>query len=91
MYLLKRAFHADFSLIKAWKGDTARYLVSRKTARNFNPIMAAAALITIAEVEEIVEAGSLEPDSVVTSGIYVDRRIQGPTTRNVLNGESRAS
>jgi 3-oxoacid CoA-transferase subunit A len=76
-YLLEHALHADFSLIKAWKGDTAGNLVYRKTARNFNPIMASAATITIAEVEEIVEAGSLDPDSIVTPGIYVDRLIQG--------------
>jgi len=77
MYLLEHALDADFALIKAWKGDTAGNLVYRKTARNFNPIMASAATITIAEVEEIVEAGSLDPDSVVTPGIYVDRLIQG--------------
>jgi 3-oxoacid CoA-transferase subunit A len=76
-YLLEHALHADFSLIKAWKGDTAGNLVYRKTARNFNPIMASAATITIAEVEEIVEVGSLDPDSIVTPGIYVDRLIQG--------------
>jgi 3-oxoacid CoA-transferase subunit A len=76
-YLLEHALHADFSLIKAWKGDTAGNLVYRKTARNFNPIMASAGLITIAEVEEIVEAGSLEPDRIVTPGIYVNRLIQG--------------
>jgi 3-oxoacid CoA-transferase subunit A len=81
-YLLEHALHADFSLIKAWKGDTAGNLVYRKTARNFNPIMAPAATITIAEVEEIVEAGSLDPDSVVTPGIYVDRLIQGQHYEN---------
>ena len=76
-YLLEHALHADFSLIKAWRGDAAGNLVYRKTARNFNPMMATAARITIAEVEEIVEAGSLNPDSIVTPGIYVDRLIQG--------------
>jgi len=76
-YLLEQALHADFALIKAWKGDTAGNLIYRKTARNFNPMMATAARITIAEVEEIVEAGSLDADSVVTPGIYVDRLIRG--------------
>jgi len=77
MYLLEHALDADFSLIKAWKGDTAGNLIYRKTARNFNPMMASAARITIAEVEEIVETGSLDPESIVTPGIYVDRLIQG--------------
>jgi len=76
-YLLEHALDADFSLIKAWKGDTAGNLIYRKTARNFNPMMASAARITIAEVEEIVETGSLDPESIVTPGIYVDRLIQG--------------
>ncbi|HMJ62918.1 MAG TPA: CoA transferase subunit A [Bryobacteraceae bacterium] len=77
MYLLEHALDADFSLIKAWKGDTAGNLIYRKTARNFNPMMASAARVTIAEVEEIVETGSLDPESIVTPGIYVDRLIQG--------------
>jgi len=77
MYLLEHALDADFSLIKAWKGDTAGNLIYRKTARNFNPMMASAARVTIAEVEEIVEIGSLDPESIVTPGIYVDRLIQG--------------
>jgi 3-oxoacid CoA-transferase subunit A len=76
-YLLEQALHADFALIKAWKGDTAGNLVYRKTARNFNPMMATAARITIAEVEEIVEVGSLDADSVVTPGIYVHRLVRG--------------
>lgn len=76
-YLLEHALDADFALIKAWKGDAAGNLVYRKTARNFNPMMASAARITIAEVEEIVETGSLDPESIVTPGIYVDRLIQG--------------
>ncbi len=77
VYLLEHALHADFALIKAWKGDTAGNLVYRKTARNFNPMMATAARVTIAEVEEIVEAGSLDADSIVTPGIYVERLIRG--------------
>jgi 3-oxoacid CoA-transferase subunit A len=76
-YLLEQALHADFSLIKAWRGDAAGNLVYRKTARNFNPMMATAARITIAEAEEIVKIGELDPDGIVTPGIYVDRLIQG--------------
>jgi 3-oxoacid CoA-transferase subunit A len=76
-YLLERWLRADFALIKAWKGDTHGNLVYRKTARNFNPMMAAAAKITIAEVEELVEPGQLDPDQIVTPGIYVKRILQG--------------
>jgi 3-oxoacid CoA-transferase subunit A len=71
--LLERALTADFALVKAWKADRMGNLVYRKTARNFNPMMAAAAKITIAEVEELVEPGALDPDQVVTPGIYVKR------------------
>jgi 3-oxoacid CoA-transferase subunit A len=76
-YLMEEALRADFALIKAWKGDTKGNLVYRKTARNFNPMMATAARVTIAEVEELVEAGQLEPDSIVTPGIYVQRLVRG--------------
>jgi 3-oxoacid CoA-transferase subunit A len=76
-YLMEEALRADFALIKAWKGDTKGNLVYRKTARNFNPMMATAARVTIAEVEELVEAGELEPDSIVTPGIYVQRLVRG--------------
>lgn len=76
-YLLERGLTADFALIKAWKGDRWGNLIYRKTARNFNPVMATAAKITIAEVEELVELGSLDPNSIVTPGIYVKRIIQG--------------
>jgi 3-oxoacid CoA-transferase subunit A len=75
-YLLERALTADFALIKAWRGDRMGNLVYRKTARNFNPMMAAAAKITIAEVEELVEAGSIDPDHVVTPGVYVQRIVK---------------
>src|SRR3546814_15255582 len=68
---------ADVSIVKAWKADPEGNLVYRKTARNFNPNMATAGKITIAEVEEIVPAGALDPDQVHTPGIYVDRVIQG--------------
>jgi len=77
MYVLERALNADFAFIKAWKGDTLGNLVYRKTARNFNPMMATAARVTIAEVEQIVQPGELEPDSVHTPAIYVRRLIQG--------------
>ncbi|HEV2416826.1 MAG TPA: CoA transferase subunit A [Terriglobia bacterium] len=76
-YLLERGLTADFALVKAWKGDRWGNLIYRKTARNFNPVMAAAAKITIAEVEDLVELGSLDPNSIVTPGIYVKRIIQG--------------
>lgn len=77
-YLLESWLRADFALIKAWKGDTQGNLVYRKTARNFNPMMATAARITIAEVEHLVEPGELDPDHIVTPGIYVKRILQGP-------------
>jgi 3-oxoacid CoA-transferase subunit A len=76
-YLLEEALSADFALIKAWKGDRTGNLVYRKTARNFNPMMATAARVTIAEVEELVEPGELDSDCIVTPGIYVDRIFQG--------------
>src|SRR6478752_2181119 len=77
-YVLERALHADFSIVKAWKGDRFGNLVYRKTTRNFNPMMAAAGKITIAEVEILVEPGELEPDQVHSPGIYVQRIIKGP-------------
>lgn len=76
-YLLEEALHADFALVKAWKGDTSGNLVYRMSARNFNPMMATAARVTIAEVEELVEPGVLDPDCIHTPGIYVDRIMQG--------------
>jgi 3-oxoacid CoA-transferase subunit A len=76
-YLLEEALHGDFALVKAWKGDTHGNLVFRKTARNFNPLVARAARITIAEVEELVPAGELDPDSIHLPGIYVQRIIRG--------------
>ena len=76
-YLLEKALTADFALIKAWRGDRLGNLVYRKTARNFNPLMATAAKITIAEVEEIVEPGAIDPDHVITPGIYVQRIVKG--------------
>jgi 3-oxoacid CoA-transferase subunit A len=76
-YLLEHSLKADFALVKAWKGDRLGNLVYRKTARNFNPIMATAARITIAEVEELVEPGAIAPDDVHTPGIYVQRIVAG--------------
>src|SRR4249920_2550656 len=76
-YLMERALKADFAFVKAWKGDTWGNLVYRKTARNFNPMMATAAKVTIAEVENLVEVGELEPDLVHTPSVYVNRIFQG--------------
>ena len=76
-YLMERWLRSDFSIVKAWKGDTAGNLVFRGTARNFNPMMAAAGNITIAEVEELVPAGTLDPNQVHTPGIYVHKIFQG--------------
>jgi 3-oxoacid CoA-transferase subunit A len=89
-YVLERWLKADFALVKAWKGDRAGNLVYRKTARNFNPMMATAARVTIAEVEILVEPGELDPDAIATPGIYVkkilvgsnyEKRIERRTTR----------
>ena len=76
-YLLEKAFNADFSIIKAWKGDASGNLIYKGTARNFNPIMAAGGKITIAEVEELVPVGDLDPNFIHTPGIYVQRIFQG--------------
>jgi len=76
-YLLEYAFDADFAIVKAWKGDTEGNLIFKDTARNFNPLMAMAGKITIAEVEELVPAGELDPNQIHTPGIYVHRIFQG--------------
>ena len=76
-YIMERALKADFAFVKAWKGDRWGNLVYRKTARNFNPMMATAAKITIAEVEHLVEPGELDPDLVHTPSVYVKRIFQG--------------
>ncbi len=76
-YLMEKAFESDFAIVKAWKGDTAGNLIYKSTARNFNPMMAMAGKITIAEVEELVPAGELDPDQIHTPGIYVHRIFQG--------------
>lgn len=72
-YLMEQGLHADLALIHAWKGDTEGNLQYRMTARNFNPIMATAATVTVVEVEELVDAGQLDPDHIVTPGIFVNR------------------
>jgi 3-oxoacid CoA-transferase subunit A len=76
-YLLEEAFNSDFAIVKAWKGDTHGNLIFRATSRNFNPMMAMAGKITIAEVEELVPAGELNPDHIHTPGIYINRIFQG--------------
>ena len=91
-YVLELPLHADFALIKAYKADTRGNLTYRKTARNFNPVMATAAKVTLAEVEDIVEPGKLDPDAIVTPGVYVthvlkgahyDKRIERRTVRQL--------
>ena len=76
-YLMEMAFDAEFALVKAWKGDTHGNLIFHETARNFNPLMAMAGKITVAEVEELVPAGELDPDQIHTPGIFVKRIFQG--------------
>jgi 3-oxoacid CoA-transferase subunit A len=76
-FILERAITGDFALVKAWKGDKFGNLIYRKTARNFNPMVASAGKITIAEVEELVEVGELDPDQVHTPGVFIQRIIQG--------------
>lgn len=77
MYVLEEAFKADFAIVKAWKGDAAGNLIFKGTARNFNPCMCGAAKITVAEVEELVPAGELDPNQVHVPGIFVQRIFQG--------------
>jgi 3-oxoacid CoA-transferase A subunit len=76
-YLMEHAFKSDFAIVKAWKGDTAGNLIYRGTARNFNPLMAMAGKITIAEVEELVPEGELDPNEIHTAGIFVNRIFKG--------------
>jgi 3-oxoacid CoA-transferase subunit A len=77
VYLMEKWLRADFSIVKAWKGDTAGNLIYKGTARNFNPMMASAGTVTIAEVEELVPVGQLDPNIIHTPGIYVHRIFQG--------------
>ena len=83
-YVMERWLKADLAIVKAWKGDTEGNLIYRKTARNFNPNMATAAAVTVAEVEELVPAGSLDPDAIHTPGIYVDRILQGSDYKKLI-------
>jgi len=76
-YVLETGLVADLALVRAWKGDTEGNLIYRKTARNFNPMMATAGRVTVAEVEQLVEVGSLEPDQIHTPGIFVQRIVEG--------------
>jgi 3-oxoacid CoA-transferase subunit A len=76
-YVMETGLKADLSIVKAWQGDASGNLVFRKTARNFNPMMATAGKVTVAEVEELVPVGSLDPDKIHTPGIFVDRIVQG--------------
>ena len=77
LYVMERGLVADLSIVKAWKGDEAGNLVFRKTARNFNPMMATAGKVTVAEVEELVDVGAVDPDQIHTPGIFVDRILHG--------------
>jgi 3-oxoacid CoA-transferase subunit A len=90
-YILERGLTADFAFVKAWKADSLGNLVYRKTTRNFNPMMATAAKITIAEVEEIVPVGSLDPDQIHTPCIFVKRLIQGRYEKRIENKTLRAN
>jgi len=83
-YVMERGLVSDLSIVKAWKGDTEGNLVFRKTARNFNPVMATAGKVTVAEVEELVEPGQLGADAIHTPGIYVDRIIQGTNYQKLI-------
>ncbi len=76
-HILEMAFHADFAFVKAWKGDTAGNLIFKATAKNFNPVMAMAGKITVAEVEELVPVGALDPNQIHTPGVFVQRIFQG--------------
>ena len=94
-YVLETGLTAELALVKAWRGDSEGNLVYRRTARNFNPVMAAAARVTVAEVEELVPVGGLDPDQVHTPGIYVQRILQGrdyvkPIERRTVRGRSDA-
>mgnify|MGYP000318290559 CR=1 FL=1 len=80
-YVMERGLFADLAIVHAWKGDTAGNLVYRKTARNFNPMMATAAKITIAEVEHLVPAGEIDPDHIHTAGVFVKRMIEVGTAK----------
>jgi len=88
-YVLETALQADFSLVKAWKGDRKGNLIYRRTARNFNPMIATAGKITIAEVDELVEPGELAPDAIHTPGIYVQRIFQASCEKRIERRKTR--
>lgn len=83
-YLMETWLKADFALVKAYKGDRWGNLIYRKTARNFNPVMATAARVTIAEIEQLVEVGELDPEAIVTPAVYVDRVVMGASYRKPI-------
>jgi 3-oxoacid CoA-transferase subunit A len=85
VYIMERGIHADIALVKAWKGDTCGNLVFRKTARNFNPMVATCGEVTIAEVEELLEPGELDPDQIHTPGIFVDRIVKTDSEKRIEN------
>jgi 3-oxoacid CoA-transferase subunit A len=90
-YILERGIKTDLAIVKAWKGDAEGNLVYRKTARNFNPLCAMAGRVTVAEVEEIVPTGSLDPDHIHTPGIYVKRIIKGSFEKRIEQRTVRAA
>ncbi|RVD08821.1 CoA transferase subunit A, partial [Mesorhizobium sp. M7A.F.Ca.ET.027.02.1.1] len=90
-YVLETGIVADLSIVKAWKADTSGNLVFRKTARNFNPPAATCGKICVAEVEEIVPAGSLDPDQIHLPGIYVNRLVQGAHEKRIEKRTTRAA
>ena len=90
-YILEQGIRADLGIVKAWKGDEQGNLIYRKTARNFNPLCAASGKVTIAEVEEIVPTGSLDPDLIHTPGIFVQRIIQGQHEKRIEQATTRAA
>lgn len=88
-YIMETGLKADLSIVKAWKADTQGNLIYRKTARNFNPMMATAGKVTVAEVEEIVEVGKLDPENIHTPGIFVQRFIQGEFEKRIEQRTTR--
>jgi 3-oxoacid CoA-transferase subunit A len=90
-YILERGIKADLGIVKAWKGDTAGNLIYRKTARNFNPLCAMAGRVTVAEVEELVEPGTLDPDLIHTPGIYVQRIFKDAHEKRIEQRTVRAA
>ena len=89
IYVMETALRADLAIVKAWKGDHEGNLIYRKTARNFNPMMATAGKVTVAEVEEIVPTGALDPDAIHTPGIFVQRLVQGTFEKRIEQRTTR--